>query len=161
MNDRFGSCAKVANAASPFRGDALVGVLGDLDLEDEHVTIGLEDSLEEAAHRLIDVPGGVLVVLDDEGQPRGLIRPDHLLREVLRGTELRASGCRDVMLSDVLRVPVDTPLDEVVANIDRRQPDAVVGVDENGTFLGWFSPADLASARAKVKVIRSLDRARS
>ena len=101
------------------------------------------------------------MVLDDEAQPRGLIRPDHLLREVLKGTDLRASVCRDVMLSDVLRLPVSTPLDEVVAVIDRRQPDAVVGVDDEGVFLGWFSPADLASARAKVKVLRSLDRARS
>ena len=147
--------------ALPFRGENVVGVLGDLDLEDEHVTIGLEDSLEEAAHRLIDVPGGVLVVLDDDGQPRGLIRPDHVLREVLRGTELQSAVCRDVMLSDVLRVPVSTPMDEVVSIIDRRQPDAVVGVADDGTFLGWFSPADLASARAKVKVLRSLDRARS
>ena len=147
--------------ASPFRGEIVVGVLGDLDLDDEHVTIGLEDSLEEAAHRLIDVPGGVLVVLDDESQPRGLIRPDHLLREVLRGTDLKTAVCRDVMLSDVLRVPVSTALDEVVELIDRRQPGAVVGVADDGSFLGWFSPADLAAARTKVKVLRSLDRARS
>ena len=147
--------------ASPFRGEIVVGVLGDLDLDDEHVTIGLEDSLEEAAHRLIDVPGGVLVVLDDGSQPRGLIRPDHLLREVLRGTDLKTAVCRDVMLSDVLRVPVSTALDEVVALIDRRQPGAVVGGADDGSFLGWFSPADLAAARTKVKVLRSLDRARS
>ena len=147
--------------ASPFRGEVVVGVLGDLDLDDEHVTIGLEDSLEEAAHRLIDVPGGVLVVLDDGSQPRGLIRPDHLLREVLRGTDLKTAVCRDVMLSDVLRVPVSTALDEVVELIDRRQPGAVVGVADDGAFVGWFSPADLAAARTKVKVLRSLDRARS
>ena len=30
----------------------MVGVLGDLDLDDEHVTIGLEDSLEEASFHL-------------------------------------------------------------------------------------------------------------
>ena len=126
--------------ALPYRGEPMVGLLGDLDLEDEHVTIGLEDSLEEAAHRLIDVPGGVLVV-STMRRSRGLIRPDHLLREVLKGTDLRASVCRDVMLSDVLRLPVSTPLEEVVAVIDRRQPDAVVGVDDEGCFsVGFLRP---------------------
>ena len=36
--------------------------VADLDLNDEHITAGLEDSLQEAAKRLLTVPGGILVI---------------------------------------------------------------------------------------------------
>ena len=36
--------------------------VADLDLNDEHMTIGLSDTLKEAAKRLLSIPGGVLVV---------------------------------------------------------------------------------------------------
>jgi signal-transduction protein with cAMP-binding, CBS, and nucleotidyltransferase domain len=134
--------------------------LGDLDLEDEHVTVGLEDSLMEAAHRLIDVPGGVLIVLDDEGSPHGIVRPDHVLMHVVRNSDLTSTRCRDVMESDLLRMSLMTPLGEVIAAVEARSPAAVVAVDENGEYAGWFSPSDLARARERLGLLRELDRAR-
>ena len=42
--------------------------VADLDLNDEHMTIGLSDTLKEAAKRLLSIPGGVLVVLADDSK---------------------------------------------------------------------------------------------
>ena len=44
--------------------------VADLDLNDEHITAGLDDSLQEAAKRLLTVPGGILVILDDDSKRR-------------------------------------------------------------------------------------------
>ena len=107
-------------------------VLGDLNLEDEHVTIGVTDRVREAAHRLMDVPGGVLVVLDDQERPCGIVRPDHVLGYVLKGGDLDHACCRDIMESDLLRLPLTTPLSEVIEAVDARRPAAVVALDDHG-----------------------------
>jgi len=145
--------------ASRFKGEGMATRLGDLDLEDEHVTVGLDDSLMEAAHRLIDVPGGVLIVLDDGGTPHGIVRPDHVLSQVVRSIDLRGARCRDVMESDLLRLSIHTPLREVVEAVATRSPSAVVAIDEDGEYAGWFSPSDLARARERLGVLKDLDRA--
>ena len=44
--------------------------VADLDLNDEHITAGVSDTLQEAARRLLTVPGGILVVLDDNSKLR-------------------------------------------------------------------------------------------
>ena len=36
--------------------------VGDLNLEDEHTTVGIDDTLQEAALRLLTTSGGILVV---------------------------------------------------------------------------------------------------
>ena len=43
-------------------GEALIS---DLILTDEHTTVGVDDSIVEGTKRLIDMPGGVLIVLDE------------------------------------------------------------------------------------------------
>ena len=40
--------------------------ISELNLNDEHITVGVDDTLKEGAKRLLSVPGGVLIVLDDD-----------------------------------------------------------------------------------------------
>lgn len=149
-----------ASVASRFKGETMAKVLGDLNLEDEHVTIGVTDRVREAAHRLMDVPGGVLVVLDDQERPCGIVRPDHVLGYVLKGGDLDHACCRDIMESDLLRLPLTTPLSEVIEAVDARRPAAVVALDDHGEHAGWFSPADLSKARERLAVLREIERSR-
>ena len=44
--------------------------LGDINLSDEYLSIGLEDSLTEAIHRFLSFESGVLIVLNDNNKAR-------------------------------------------------------------------------------------------
>ena len=48
----------------PHRG--MGKTVGDLTLDDEHMSVGVDDTLQEAAKRLLTISGGIVVVLGDE-----------------------------------------------------------------------------------------------
>ena len=71
--------------------------VADLDLNDEHITAGLDDSLQEAAKRLLTVPGGILVILDDDSKVKGVIGHKQILSAIVKGVEPSDAKCSDYM----------------------------------------------------------------
>ena len=61
--------------------------VADLTLDDEHMTIGLDDSLQEAAERLLTISGGILVVLDENQHVKGVIGQRQLLKAMANGVD--------------------------------------------------------------------------
>ena len=53
----------------PHRG--MGKTVGDLTLDDEHMSVGVDDTLQEAAKRLLTISGGIVVVLGDEHRVKG------------------------------------------------------------------------------------------
>ena len=64
--------------------------VADLELDDEHVTIGLDDTLVEGCKRLVSIPSGILVVLDDEEQVKGVIGQRQMLKAIREMDLLKA-----------------------------------------------------------------------
>ena len=62
------------------------------------------------------------------------------------------------MEMDFLQVELDTPLSEVLSEIKKRSPQAVVAVDD-GQFAGYFSPSDYSQAREIVKSLKQVFKA--
>ena len=117
--------------------------VADLDLNDEHITAGLDDSLQEAAKRLLTVPGGILVILDDDSKVKGVIGHKQILSAIVKGVEPSNAKCSDYMEIDFME-------------IKQRTPQAVVSVDNNGEFSGYFSPSDYLESKSLVKSLKSL-----
>ena len=132
--------------------------VADLDLDDEHITAGLDDTLQEGANRLLSVPGGVLIILNDDNQVRGVIGTKQMLTAISKGLDVSSTKCNEIMEMDFLQVELDTALSEVLSEIKRRSPQAVVAVDE-GEFAGYFSPSDYSQARAIVKSLKQVFKA--
>ena len=130
--------------------------VADLDLNDEHITAGLEDSLQEAAKRLRTVPGGILVILDDDSRVKGVIGHKQILTAIVKGAEPSNTKCSDYMEMDFMEIQHDQPLSKVLKQIKERTPQAVVSVDENGEFSGYFSPSDYMESKLLVKSLKSL-----
>ena len=57
--------------------------LGDINLSDEYLSIGLEDSLTEAIHRFLSFESGVLIVLNDSNKAKGVITQTMILKAIL------------------------------------------------------------------------------
>ena len=78
--------------------------VADLELDDEHVTIGLDDTLVEGCKRLVSIPSGILIVLDDDDQVKGVIGQRQMLKAIGNGVDVNETTCKEVMEMDVLKV---------------------------------------------------------
>ena len=130
--------------------------VADLDLNDEHMTIGLSDTLKEAAKRLLSIPGGVLVVLADDSKVKGVIGHKQLLLAIDSDADTKNATCAEHMEMDFMEVKLDEDLKVVMQKIRQRSPQAVVATDEHGDFNGYFSPNDYQASRDLVKSLKKL-----
>ncbi|MBT7460648.1 MAG: hypothetical protein HN794_06350 [Euryarchaeota archaeon] len=60
------------------------------------------------------------------------------------------------MEMDFMEVKNTDSIKEVLKQIKKRSPQAVVSVDGNGEFSGYFSPSDYKESRAIVRSLKSL-----
>ena len=130
--------------------------VADLVLDDEHVTIGLEDTLVEGYKRLVSIPSGILVVLDDDDQVKGVIGQRQMLKAIGNGIDVMETTCKEVMEMDVLKVPLTDAIADVIKSVNERMPQAVVAVNEDGGFEGYFSPEDYRQAQSILSANPSL-----
>ena len=130
--------------------------VAELVLDDEHVTIGLEDTLVEGCKRLVSIPSGILVVLDDDDQVKGVIGQRQMLKAIGNGIDVSETTCKEVMEMDVLKVPLTDAIADVIKSVNERMPQAVVAVNEDGGFEGYFSPEDYRQAQSILSANPSL-----
>jgi predicted transcriptional regulator len=131
--------------------------VNDLTLDDEHMTVGTNDTLQEAAKRLLTVPGGILVVLDDNQHVKGVIGHRQLVKALSDGVDASAAACHEHMEMDFMKVQLSDSLKDVLSDIQVRSPQAVVAVDEHQEFVGYFSPGDYQEAVQLVKNLKNLN----
>lgn len=120
--------------------------VSDLILTDEHDTISPDTSLVEATRKLISLPRGVLIILDEGNVPKGVLADAQILRAVAEGLDCTAETCVNHMDTDIMAVDPGTAVDDIVKEMHARQPHAVVAVDGKGEFVGYFSPNDYREA---------------
>ena len=130
--------------------------ISELNLNDEHITVGVDDTLKEGAKRLLSVPGGVLIVLDDDSRVKGVMGYKQFLQAIDRDMDTNSVKCGELMEMDFMEVKNSDNLKHVLKSIKKRSPQAVVSVDENGEFSGYFSPSDYKESKAIVKSLKSL-----
>ena len=116
----------------------------------------MSDTLQEAARRLLTVPGGILIVLDDESKVKGIIGYKQLLLAIDKEIDTKTATCAEHMEMDYMEIRLHEDLVDVLKNIRKRSPQAVVAVDDNGDFSGYFSPSDYQESRAMVKSLKRL-----
>ena len=130
--------------------------IADLDLNDEHTTVGVDDTLQEAARRLLTVPGGVLIVLNDDSRVKGVLGYKQLLQAIDKEIDTKSAKCGEYMEIDFMEVKINEQISTVLKKIRKRSPQAVVAVDDSGEFSGYFSPNDYKESRGIVKSLKKL-----
>ena len=133
-----------------------IKTVADLDLNDEHITAGVSDTLQEAARRLLSVPGGILVVLDDDSKVKGVLGYKQLLIAIDKEIDTKTATCGEHMEMDFMEIKLSEELSKVLKQIRQRSPQAVVAVDGNNEFSGYFSPSDYKESRAIVRSLKKL-----
>lgn len=131
--------------------------VSDLDLDDEHMTIGIDDSIAEASGRLLTMTGGILVVLDGDSKTKGVIGHRQFLKALSENVDAKSSKCSEWMEMDFIEVQLSDTVKSVLEDVQKRAPQAVVAVDENGEFAGYFSPNDYQEASSLVSSLKGLN----
>ena len=148
------STGRTKTCECPHRG--MGKTVGDLTLDDEHMSVGVDDTLQEAAKRLLTISGGIVVVLGDEHRVKGVIGQRQLIKALSQGVDASAVQCHQHMEMDFMQVRRSDDLKTVLADIQKRSPQAVVAVDENDEFIGYFSPGDYQEAVQLVENLKDL-----
>ena len=60
--------------------------VGDLTLDDEHMSVGVDDTLQEL-HKDCSPPAGIVVVLGDEHRVKGVIGQRQLIKALSQGVD--------------------------------------------------------------------------
>ena len=131
--------------------------VSDLTLDDEHMTVGVDDTLQEAAKRLLTISGGIVVVLDDDAKVKGVLGQRQLIKALGDGVDASVAPCHQHMEMDFMQVSMDDNLKKVLAMVQERSPQAVVAVSEDEEFIGYFSPADYQEAVQLVDNLKNLN----
>jgi predicted transcriptional regulator len=130
--------------------------VADLNLDDEHITIGIEDTIQEGARRMLSVSGGIVIVLSNDNKVRGVLGHNQFLKAMAESADATTSTCAEWMEMDFLKVEQKDTLKHVLSEIKKRSPQAVVAVDANDEFCGYFSPSDYQEASSLVNTLRSI-----
>ena len=130
--------------------------VGDLNLEDEHITVGVSDTLQEAARRLLTVPGGILIVLGDDSKVKGVMGYKQFLIAIDKQIDTTTATCGEYMELDFMEVSNNETLKSALKKIRQRTAQAVVAVDSNGEFSGYFSPSDFKKSKSLVKSLKGV-----
>jgi len=106
------------------------------------VTVDVSSTAEDALRRCIGAGHTRLVVTEDENQDRikGIVHANSLSRAFLEGG---AEAPIAPLVSDALIIPETKPLDDLLAELQRRRSGMAVVVDEYGRVAGIVTVEDI------------------
>jgi len=121
-----------------------------------------ETPLEDVAKLMVQHDCGEIPVIDPAEQVIGVVTDrDIVCRVVAQGKNPLAYTAEICMSDPVVTVRPDTPLDEVVATMERHQIRRVPVVDDRDSLVGIVSQADVSWAGAPgevAKLVREVSR---
>ena len=119
-------------------------------------------ALNEVARMMAQNDCGEIPVIDHADQVVGVVTDrDIVCRIVAEGKNPMAYTAEMCMSDPVVTVRADTPLDEVVATMERHQIRRVPVVDESDVCVGIISQADVSwtgAPREVAKLVREVSR---
>jgi CBS domain-containing protein len=103
-------------------------------------------TLDEVAKLMVQNDCGEIPILDASDRPIGVITDrDIVCRAVAEGKNPTGHTVESVMSKPVVTVRTDTPIDDVLATMEKHQIRRVPVIDESGCCMGIIAQADLAS----------------
>src|SRR6185436_13767663 len=109
-----------------------------------------ETPLDEVAKLMRQHDCGEIPVIDPAEQPIGVVTDrDIVCRVIAEGKNPMAYPAEICMSQPVATVSIDSPLDDVVATMEKHQVRRVPVVDEQGRCVGMISQADIAWTSGK------------
>lgn len=144
VKGRMGKAAEKVIAAAQ---ESPQDVSHSLDLGDEFAFIRNDAVFSDASRILAPVHVKVVLVRAKKGKGiAGVLTEPEFLKVCATGINPDKTLVSKHMLTDLLRIRSDTPLEEAVKIIGEKDPDAVLVLNAEKKFVGYLSPADYNEA---------------
>lgn len=144
---------KTASSSSVAK-DARKMKVSDLIITDEFKVIEMDSNGKAAAQKLMGIPRGVVLVIDNQGKAKGVITAREFLKKIVDGDNPVDLNVDKLMNTDIMEIDLTSLLDNVVPEVTQRDPYAVVVIDNDGKFKGYFSPKDYQEALARINYVQ-------
>lgn len=128
--------------------------VNDLVITDEFKKIPVSSKGKDAAEKLMRIPRGVVLAIDEGNNVKGVLTAREFLETIVGGANPTEETTKEMMNTDILEVKYDALLDDIVPEITKKDPYAVVVTDKEGHFKGYFSPKDYQEALARINYKR-------
>ncbi|MGA1866180.1 MAG: CBS domain-containing protein [Thermoplasmatota archaeon] len=125
----------------------------EFDITDEFTALPKATTSSDLAKRLLEVPRGAIFLMDDNGTPVGAVTAREFLITIAKGVEVLGMTAEDLMNTNIMEIGNDDNVSEVLDKISKFIPYAVVVKDDEGKFVGYFSPKDYHEALQKIGVL--------
>nr|AIF04715.1 hypothetical protein [uncultured marine group II/III euryarchaeote KM3_176_C10]AIF18042.1 CBS domain-containing protein [uncultured marine group II/III euryarchaeote KM3_80_H04] len=132
--------------------------VSDLILTDEHEVVEMDASIADAASKLLALERGILIVLGEDNMVKGIVTPNQVLSAISDGGDSNDMTVGECMDADVMEVGQNDNVDDIIVQMNERKPHAVVAVDSDGQFAGYFSPNDYREALAHIEARPAIKR---
>jgi CBS domain-containing protein len=146
---------KTHNEAELRRSMADIPMIGDMSITDEHKLVPLKTKMKKILDILRNAPSTAIILADGKGKKMkiaGVITAEDIDKAVDSGKNPKKLDVSDVMLTNILEVPNDVPIDQAIDVIAKKGPDAViVRHKKSGAFAGYFSVDDYQEAKGIVE----------
>jgi len=123
--------------------------VNDMEISDEYVLAEKDSDGRELSSQLLENRGDALLIKDGD-KVVGLVTERSILKALAEGRIKIDLKAKDLMTSDILEVREDDALEDVLPAMYDKQPEAVVVIDRDGKFVGYFSPNDCKLASIKL-----------
>lgn len=126
----------------------------DFVISDEFETIGSDKDIKDAIELLLSMNCGVLLVKEGEKEVKGVLTERKILKGMAEAKDPLNLKVKDIMDTHILTISFTEKLPKALELIEREKPAAVIVVDKDGGFKGYFSPMDFIQAEKMLKEAR-------
>jgi predicted transcriptional regulator len=125
--------------------------VSDMVITDEFILGKPGESAQAVCKKLIEHPRDALLI-EKDNKILGIINVWTIIQAIAGGNVKLEARARELMVRDIMEVPENALLEELLPKLYKRQPAAVVVTDKSGKFKGYFSPEDCRIASMRLKI---------
>jgi len=123
--------------------------VADMSIADEHIVVATKTRISAVCDVLSNNPSYAILVKKGD-DILGVVTARDIFSSMAEGINATKVKVDKIMRTDILTISAETPLSVALELLSNNKPDAIVIVDSNDEYVGYFSAQDYREATRKL-----------
>lgn len=124
--------------------------VADMSIMDEHIVVESRTKVSYICQELSINPNHAILVKNAD-EILGVVTAKDIFAKMAEGINATKVKVDKIMRTNILAIHGDTPLSKGLDTMSSTNPDAIIVVDSNNDFIGYFSARDYREATRKLE----------
>ncbi len=124
--------------------------VSDMSIADEHIVVEAKTKVGDVCEELSKNPRNAVLVMK-KGEVMGVITAKDIFMQLSEGKNVAKLKVEKIMRQNVKTFVHDEKLSSALEVMSKERPDAMVIVDSDGSFIGYFSAEDYRDATRRLE----------